>query len=48
VEHLSERIHIVKHLVLDVYLLGTITREGESRLGDDTVLYKGLDLWNQS
>jgi hypothetical protein len=48
VQHLSERLHVVKHLVLDVYFLGTVTRKGESRFGDNTVFNKGLDLWDQS
>lgn len=30
--------------MLDVNFLRTVTRKGESRLGDNTVLNKGLDL----
>src|SRR5260221_207808 len=47
VQHSYKCLHVVQHLVLDIYFLGTITRKGESRLGNDTVLDKRLDLWDE-
>lgn len=44
VQHAHKCLHIVHHLVLDIYFLGSVTRKGESCLGDDAVLDKCLDL----
>jgi hypothetical protein len=44
VQHFYERLYILNHLVLNIHLLRAVTRKGESRLGDNPILDKSLDL----
>jgi hypothetical protein len=48
VQHLHERFHVLKHLVLNIHLPWTVTRKGESCLGDNPILDEGLDLRDES